>query len=168
MRVLALSLLVLFSTPFASQAGDSLQHGDLTINEPWARATPPNARVGAGYGVLINTGNEPDRLLGGESAVSERIEIHDMKVQDGVMIMRPITDGLEIPAGGSVALKPGGYHIMFIGLNDGLKEGQSAKAILRFERAGAVEVTFPIAPVGAPGLDHSGHGHKKHDHSATN
>ncbi len=84
--------------------------GDLEIVHPWSRATPPGAKVAGGYFTVTNTGSSPDRLLSISSDVSDRTELHEMGVKDGVMTMRPVSGGLEIPAGGKVALAPGGYH----------------------------------------------------------
>jgi hypothetical protein len=72
-----------------------------------------------------------------------------MTMQDGVMKMRELEFGLEIPAGGAVELKPGGYHVMFMGVEDGFKEGERVPAVLVFEKAGEVPIEFVVGPVGA-------------------
>jgi hypothetical protein len=84
-----------------------------------------------------------------------------MTMIGGIMRMRPLDPGLDIAPGASVELKPGGYHIMFMDLKDGLKAGQSVTGTLVFEKAGTVEVTFTIAPIGAqtPGAPAGGHSH---------
>lgn len=122
------------------------------IDAGWVRATPPGAPAGAAYFTLTNPRKTPDRLLGGSAPGVKRVEVHEMSVTGGIMRMRPLTDGLTIPAGGTVALKPGGYHIMLIGLNSPLKAGDELRLTLRFERAGPVTVTLPIKappPAGA-------------------
>jgi copper(I)-binding protein len=124
----------------------------LRIEAGWVRATPPGAQAGAAYFNLTNTGKTPDRLLGGSAPGVKRVEVHEMSVTGGVMRMRPLTDGLALPAGGTVALKPGGYHIMLIGLDGPLKAGSALPLTLRFEKAGQVTVTLPIKappPAGA-------------------
>ncbi|WP_201721575.1 copper chaperone PCu(A)C [Caulobacter sp. B11] len=121
------------------------------IEAGWVRATPPAARAGAAYFNLTNPGKAPDRLLGGSAPGVERVEVHEMSMTDGIMRMRPLTDGLVIPAGGTVALKPGGYHIMLIGLARPLKAGESLPLTLRFEKAGKVTVTLPIKTPPAAG-----------------
>ena len=90
--------------------------GPLKISAPWTRATPKGAGVGGGYMKITNTGAAPDRLVGGSSDVSGRFEIHEMSVDNGVMKMRLLAKGLEIKPGQTVEFKPGGYHVMFVGL----------------------------------------------------
>jgi copper(I)-binding protein len=123
--------------------------GSLEIHHPWARATPPGAKVGGGYAVIENTGTEPDRLIGGSAEVADLVEVLEMSVVDGVMKMRPLEDGLEIPPGGKVELKPGSFHLMLMGLKGPMKEGESVAGSLTFEKAGTVDVTFAVAPIGA-------------------
>ncbi|TIX61237.1 MAG: copper chaperone PCu(A)C, partial [Mesorhizobium sp.] len=89
---------------------------DLEIEHPWSRATPAGAKVAGGYFTIVNKGSAPDRLLSIASDISEKAELHEMGVKDGVMTMRPVGGGLEISAGGKVELKPGTYHVMFLGL----------------------------------------------------
>jgi hypothetical protein len=131
-----------------ASAGTALAHeytlGNLVIHHPYAKATAPNAPVSGGYLVLKNTGTEPDRLIGGSAAFSGKFEVHEMKMEGDVMKMRPIEGGLEIPAGGEVELKPGGYHVMFIGLKEQLKVDEMRKVKLMFEKAGEIEVDFKV------------------------
>src|SRR5262245_11586619 len=75
--------------------------GAVTVSDPWGRATPPGAGVGAAYMTIANSGATPIRLLGGTSEIANSVEVHTMSVEDGVMKMRPLTDGLEVPAHGS-------------------------------------------------------------------
>jgi copper(I)-binding protein len=125
--------------------------GSLEIVHPWTRATPGGATVGGGYVTIVNKGSEPDRLVGGSFEQSERLEIHEMGVKDGVMTMRPLEGGLEIKPGQTVALKPGGYHLMLQKLKAPLKEGEKVDGTLVFEKAGTVKVYFTVAPLGATG-----------------
>ena len=122
--------------------------GDIVIEKPWARATPKGAEVGGGYLTIENKGTAPDRLTGG-TADFATVEVHQIKSANGVMEMRPVQGGLEIPAHGSVGLSPGGYHIMFTHLKHPLIKGETIKATLDFERAGAVPVEFKVMGVGA-------------------
>ncbi|WP_406600746.1 copper chaperone PCu(A)C [Microvirga rosea] len=122
--------------------------GDLTIEQPWSRATPGGAKVGGGYLRITNTGKEPDRLVGGSFPLAERVEIHEMSMVDNVMRMKPVDGGLDIAPGASVELKPGGYHLMFMDLKEPLKDGQSLKGTLVFEKAGTVEVTYTVRGMG--------------------
>lgn len=114
------------------------------IEAGWVRATQPGAQAGAAYLNVTNTGKMPDRLLGGSAPGVKRVEIHEMSVTGGVMRMRHLAEGLPIPAGGTATLKPGGYHIMLIGLASPLKAGASLPLTLRFEKAGTVTVNLPI------------------------
>jgi len=147
----------------AAQA-DDVTIGSLKISGAWARATPKGAPVGGGYMTITNTGDLPDRLVGGSSDVSSRFEIHEMSMDNGVMKMRPLEKGIEIKPGQTIDLKPGGYHVMFVGLNKPFEIGQHIKAMLQFEKAGKVNVSLDVQGVGAQapgGGDHSGHMMKK-------
>ncbi|RUW59957.1 copper chaperone PCu(A)C [Mesorhizobium sp. M7A.F.Ca.US.008.03.1.1] len=127
--------------------------GDLEIGHPWSRATPAGAKVAGGYFTITNNGSAPDRLVSISSDVSEKAELHEMGVKDGVMTMRPVAGGLEIPAGGKVALAPGGYHLMFIGLKRQPKQGEKFSATLTFEKAGPVSVDFAVEGMGGGAMD---------------
>jgi len=124
--------------------------GDITIEKPWARATPKGAEVGAGYLTIHNNGAAPDRLTGG-TAEFAKVELHEMSMAGGVMKMRELKDGLPIPAHGTVTLAPNGDHLMFTDLKQPLAKGSVAKATLTFEHAGAIPVEFPVQGVGASG-----------------
>ena len=124
--------------------------GDLKIESPWARATPKGARVGGGYLSISNTGNQPDKLTGGSLNGAGKVEIHEMKMEDGIMKMHPVPgDGLEIAPGKTVVLKPGGYHMMFMDLKAPLKQGDTVPGSLIFEKAGAVPVEFSVQGLAA-------------------
>lgn len=133
--------------------------GSLKIGHPWARATPKGAPVGGGYLTVTNTGTTPDRLIGGSVPVSSGFEIHEMAMDNGVMKMRMLPKGLEIKPGETVTLKPGGYHLMFTGLKEQLKQGENFKGTLQFEKAGKVDVEFDIEGIAATSAGGaSGHG----------
>ncbi len=136
--------------------------GDLVIQHPWAKATLPNQPVGGGFMEIVNTGSEPDRLVSGTASFAGEVQIHEMSTEDGVMKMRQLADGIEIPAGGTVKLEPGGLHVMFMKLAEPLKEGEMKEATLTFEHAGDVTVEFSVesARPGGAEMDHS-----KMDHS---
>jgi copper(I)-binding protein len=123
--------------------------GSLKISAPWTRATPKGASVGGGYMKITNTGGAPDRLVGGSTEISDRFEIHEMSMDNGVMTMRPVANGIEIKPGQTVEFKPGGYHVMFVGLKQPLAQGQPIKATLVFAKAGKVDVTFTVETIGA-------------------
>ena len=114
--------------------------------------------MAGGYLTVTNRGSQPDRLIGGSADFAERLEIHEMAVNNGVMTMRGLGDGLAIAPGQTVELKPGGYHIMFMGLRQQLVEGGTVRVRLTFQRAGTVELDFRVGGIGgraAPG----GHDH---------
>ena len=128
--------------------------GDLEIDHPWSRATPPGAQVAGGYLTIVNHGSGADRLVSVTSDISAKAEVHEMAVKDGVMTMRPVAGGLEIPAGGKIELKPGGYHLMLMGLKRPAKEGESFPATLTFEKAGSVTVEFQVGAAGGMEMSH--------------
>ena len=121
----------------------------ITLTPAWSRATPPGARVAGGFVTIENKGAADDRLIGGSSEISNVFEVHEMSMEGGVMKMRALEKGLPVPKGDKVELKPGGYHVMFIDLKRGLKEGETFKGELQFEKAGKVPVEFKVMPVGA-------------------
>ncbi|KZL18851.1 hypothetical protein PsAD2_02367 [Pseudovibrio axinellae] len=133
----------------SSAFADSVEHGNLTIKDSWTRATPPNAKSGGAFVSITNNGNEDAHLVAAISDHAKRTEIHEMSVNDGVMKMRKLDDGVVIPAGETLELKPGSYHVMFMGINQPFKMGEELKVTLQFEKAGPVEVTFPIMKIGA-------------------
>jgi copper(I)-binding protein len=123
--------------------------GALEIAAAWTRATPPGAEVGGGYMTITNKGTEPDTLLGGSTPVAGKVELHQMSMQDGVMHMSALPDGLEIGPGATVTLDPGGYHLMLMHLKAPLKEGTEVPATLDFAKAGKVAVTLTVEGIGA-------------------
>lgn len=127
----------------------SFATGDLKIESPWIRATPAGAPVAGGYVRLQNAGAASDRLIGGTLQRAGRVEIHEMSMTDGVMKMRALPQGLEIPAGGAVELKPGSFHMMFLDLKGPLADGETVQGSLIFEKAGAVPVVFGVNGMGA-------------------
>ena len=137
---LAATLLV--SAPFLIA-----QANTIAVSHAWARATPPGTSVGAAYLEIHNLG-QSDELLGATSDVARTVEMHESRMQNGVMEMRPI-DGLAIAAGGHVRFEPEGKHFMLIGLKRPLTEGARFTLALKFRRAGVVQTTVLVAPLGA-------------------
>jgi copper(I)-binding protein len=124
------------------------QPAQLEVNNAWAGATPGKAENGVAY--LTIQSPTADRLVSASSPVAKKAELHTMSMQGMVMKMRPIT-GLDIPAGQPVTLKPGGEHIMLMGLDQPLHEGQSFPLTLDFEKAGPRTVTVTVEKAGARG-----------------
>ncbi len=134
------------------------QVGDLMLKAPFARATLPNQPVAGAFLTITNTGSEDDVLIAVSAPFAERGEVHEMAMDGDTMKMRELADGLVIPAGETVELKPGGYHLMFMKVQYPLIEGEMFEATLEFEKAGNVTVPFSILGKGAKAMDHSGHG----------
>ncbi|MFY7941003.1 MAG: copper chaperone PCu(A)C [Burkholderiaceae bacterium] len=144
-RSLIAMLMVL--TAFTSQA-HSYKVGAIDIGHPWARPTAAGQKAGGGYLKLTNAG-AADRLVSVSSDVSDSVELHTMSMDGTVMRMRQV-DGIDLPAGQTVELKPGGLHIMFIGLKAPLQEGSKFPVKLKFEKAGEVVVDVKVQqPKGA-------------------
>ncbi len=147
----------------ASKTG-AAKVGKLVIDNAWTRQAPPSAKVVGGYARITNTGSQPDRLIGGTASFAKRVEVHDMKVTDGVMKMTALPQGLVIPPGESVELRPGSFHLMFMGATSP-KAGETVPITLKFEKAGEVVVQLPVSPIGSKSgsTGHgSAHGQKKH------
>lgn len=170
---IALSAAIVALSSAAVSAHD-YKLGSLEIEHPFARATPPNAPVSGGYMTIHNSGETADRLISGKADFADRVEIHEMKMEGDVMKMRQLADGLEIPAGGEVELKPGGYHIMFIGIDSQFKDGETRSATLTFEKAGSIDIDFQVQDIramqghmkkdGDEAMDHGKMDHGKMEH----
>src|SRR5215467_14239304 len=132
--------------------------GSIHIAQPWSRATSKGAKAGAGYMTITNKGTAPDKVTCVSDDASAQCQIHTMTMEGGVMKMRPVEGGLEIKPGESVTLKPGGDHVMFRDLKQPLVQGQSVKATLKFERAGTVDVDYPVLAIGAAAPDNKAGG----------
>ena len=124
--------------------------GKLAVMQPWARATASLAKTGAAFMTIKNGGSHADRLIAVKSTLAKKTELHQSLMEGGLMKMRP-AGAIEVPAGGMVMLKPGGYHVMFMGLKGPLKKGTSIALTLIFEKAGEIEVMAKVKKVGAMG-----------------
>lgn len=148
-------------TLIAAPGAKAAHIGSLSIVAPWARATPGGAEVAGGYLKIENAGAVADKLIGGAADVAGSLLVHEMSMDNGVMKMRELGEGLDIPAGGAVELKPGGFHLMFMQLKQPLKEGDTFPVRLKFEKAGEVVVPFHVEAIGARG---PGAAEEMHDH----
>lgn len=115
----------------------------------WSRATAAGQSVGAGFLTLRNPGDTADRLVSASSPAAAKVELHTHSNEGGVMKMRAVEGGLDLPAKGSVTLAPGGYHLMLMGLKAPLAEGQHVPVTLVFEKAGPVETMLMVGGAGA-------------------
>ncbi|EPE94972.1 copper chaperone PCu(A)C [Rhizobium grahamii] len=148
-KLMILITSLFFTGLFAAVAtANDIKVGAIDIGHPRARAMVPGAKVGGGYLELTNTGSIDDRLVRITSERAATAEVHHMSVANGVMTMRPVVDGLTIPAGKTVELKPGGYHVMFMDVAKPFKEGETIRATLTFEKAGSVDVEFTVGNAG--------------------
>jgi len=145
MKYIALGLML-----FAGGAWSQVE-----IEQPWSRATPPGAKVAAGYMIIRNRSAQPERLVGGSSPVARKVETH-VHIKDGDILRMREVKGYDIPAKGAFELKPGGAHLMLVDLKGPLKEGEKIPVLLKFERAGEVKVDFDVRPLASapPGHKH--------------
>lgn len=174
-RRLRVSLVTAFvlAAAIGTQTGQADAHDykvdGIKIDHPWTRSTPPGVKVGAGYLTIENTGKTADKLISGSFDLSSKVEMHTTEVTDGIARMRELAGGVEIAPGATVAFKPGGKHLMFMGLKEPLTEGAKIAGSLVFEKAGTVSVEFAVESLktkaGAGEMDHSKHG-GGHDHGA--
>jgi copper(I)-binding protein len=133
----------------APALAEDVKAGDLVITQAWSRATPGGATIGGAYLTIENKGSTPDRLMGGSADVAGKVQVHEMTMDNGVMTMRSLDQGLAIDPGKTVKLAPGGYHLMMIDLKSPLKQGDKLPVTLEFEKAGKVNVSFDVEGVGA-------------------
>lgn len=138
-----LLLLGLIGLPLMGAAHD-YRVGDLVVNHPVAHETIKSAMSGAGYFTVTNNGDNDDRLLA-VTADFPRVMMHDTSVTDGIATMAHLSDGVIVPAGGTISFAPGGMHVMFMGLKgDPFEVGEEIPATLTFETAGDVAIVFNV------------------------
>ena len=135
----------------SSARAEEVKAGDLVISQAWSRATPNGAKIGTGYFTIENKGTTADKLVGVSGEVSDKIEVHEMSMNNGVMKMRPVDGGLTIEPGKTVKLAPNGYHLMIMDLKSPLKQGGKVPVTLEFEKAGKVAITLDVQGIGAQG-----------------
>ncbi len=164
------AIAVLLTPPTATASDESpvgtARIGDLVLTQAWTRQTPPRAIAGGGYLTIANEGREDDVLIGGSVDFADRVEIHAMSVTDGVMRMAGLPDGLPIPAGETVALEPGGYHVMFMAIAETPRAGETVPVTLTFARTGDVTVIMPVSVIGGTSPFADG-AHGAADHGST-
>ena len=131
-------------------------HAQVQVQDPWVRGMVETQKATGAFMRL--TSPNAARLVGASSPVAGVVEIHQTTMEGGVMRMRPV-QAIELPAGVAVELKPGGYHLMFMDLKSGLKEGQTVKGTLMFEKAGKVDVEYKVGPIGGGAPMGGGHSH---------
>jgi len=143
----ALMVLVLAAMPAWAQ---------VSVEQPWSRATPPGAKIGVGFMQLRNAGSAAERIVGASSPLAAKVQMHVTTREGDVMKMREATS-FEIPAGGTFELKPGGAHLMLMGLRKPLQKGDRVPLTLKLESGGVLAVELPVEGMGARSPEHSRH-----------
>jgi copper(I)-binding protein len=160
MRIFAAALLIaLAACGQPSEAPPATQEAPaavLHVENAWAAPTPGGVDVSAGYLTLVNDTAAEDALLSASSPRAERVEVHEITMEGGVMQMRAVAR-LAIPAGQSIELAPSGRHLIFYGVTQPFAAGETIPVRLTFEHAGAVDVSLPVRRPGAPSAEHGGH-----------
>lgn len=136
---------------FALAQAHEYRQGNLEIDHPWARPTAEGAKNGAAYLTLKNSGKEEDKLVSVQTPAAEKAEVHEHVHEGDIMKMRPLTGGVPVPPGETVAFKPGGYHIMLMGLKQKLEDGKNIPLKLTFAKAGDVDVEVKVEKNPSPG-----------------
>jgi len=152
------------SMAIASAMAHEYKSGHLVIEHPHMTSPVPGAKVSAGYVVISNTGEAPERLVAVFARFADKTQIHSMQIVDGVATMRPLKDGIDIAPGESAVLKRGGNHLMFVNVSDEIEIGQLVPVRMMFQNAGHVIVEmFVVDPAdiddeeAGETEDHSGH-----------
>lgn len=136
---------------------------EIEIRDAYARAASPMAMAGAAFMEIVNTGDTPDRLIAAKAGVAKRVELHThIDAGDGVMKMREVEGGFEVPAQETTMLQRGGNHVMFMGLTERFEQGKVIPVTLVFEQAGEIEVEIEVDLERQP--DHGGMNHGSMDH----
>ena len=139
-RIVFIFALSFFTTPSPAQHGPS-------IEQAWARETPPGITNGAVYFIVNNPTNTLERLIGVASDAADRVELHTHTEDNGVVKMRLI-DAVAVPKYGMAMLEPGGDHLMLLDLSQPLKEGETIQLELEFEKAGTIRIDVPVKKEG--------------------
>ena len=134
--LVALVLAAGCATPSAAPA--------VTVENPFARPSPSEGGNGGAFMTIVNAGATADRLVSAQSSASKTVELHETTDEGGVMKMRPVPGGFEVPANDRLELKPGGKHVMLIGLTAPLVAGQTVEITLNFEKSGLIKLAAPV------------------------
>ena len=148
-------LAVAFLAAFAQAAVAEDTKPTIEVTNAWARAMPKGAKTGAAYVTVVNKGTSDDQLVGASVPIAAEAQLHTTIDDNGVMKMRPVS-AIDVKPGASVTLKPGGMHLMLMGVKEPLAEGQSFPLTLTFAKAGKIETTVKVQKAGAmSGMDMS-------------
>lgn len=147
----SVATLMLFVSLFITGLVRAESHNGITLDNLLIRAVHGGMAVTAGFVTITNTGSDDDRLISVSTGFAGKSELHTMAVENGIMKMRPLADGIIIPAGESVTLKPGELHLMFMKLTETPQIGETRDVTFVFEKAGTITATADVAKV------HHGH-----------
>ena len=163
-REMLLALLFIATPAFAHNGfvhngcdpGQSFAGNSITVSGAYTRPSPPSAASASGYLTIVNDGTRADKLIGVSSNVASKVEVHQMKMEGDIMKMAPVEGGLDIPAGGTVALEPMGYHLMFMQLLMPFKQSECVEVVLQFANAGELPIELNIGTLSQDGpvMDH--------------
>jgi len=142
-------LVVALGLSFSVQAQEA-KVGSIKVEQAYTRATVPGQQVAGGFMKIENKGGGTDQLISASSPAAGEVQLHEMAMEGNVMKMRQVKD-IPVPAGGSVELKPGGLHLMFMNIKAPLSAGESVPVKLKFAKAGEVEVKMPVNAMGQAG-----------------
>lgn len=160
---LILACTILTGTLSTTARAHDYTEGNIKIDHPWSRPTPPGVPMGVGYMAITNHGDSDITFTSATTPRAKSVSIHESTMKDGTMSMRPLKDGLTIPAGETVELKPHSYHLMLEKLKAPLKEGERVSLKVNFDGAETMEVELNVEPLDGDmkmereGMDHSGH-----------
>jgi copper(I)-binding protein len=141
MRTALIILTITFLTGLNTSA--QVEAGKIVIKDAWVQEGPPSQKITAAFMLIENHNSAEISLLSASTDAARVVELHKMELEDGMMSMRKV-DSINVPAGGMIELKPGGYHLMLIGLNKALKEGEDVKVTLRFSNDIRKTITVPV------------------------
>jgi copper(I)-binding protein len=161
--ILAALVVMASHAGWAGQAGS----GGLRFEQAWARASIGAAKAGAAYLTIVNHGETVDRLVGAATPVAKHAGLHTHLLEEGVMKMRPL-EAVEVAPGAPAVFKPGGLHVMLMGLRRPLKEGETFPLVLTFQKAGEIEIQIKVLAATSMGYDphmehHEGHHQEHHE-----
>ena len=156
-KLLKIFLLALLLIPIAQAHKYTFQ--DLLIIKPHLRQPTPGAKAVGGFLTIRNQGKSAERLIAVKSLLSTEVEIHEMKLENDIMRMRKVEEGLEIQVGQSLTLEPGGNHLMFFDPNEDVLEGDTHKVTLIFKNAGEINIPFAVWEMIGTKRKHKSHEH---------
>ncbi|MDO4998165.1 MAG: copper chaperone PCu(A)C [Neisseria sp.] len=160
---------IVMTAILAAAAANALAAG-VKAENAWARETVQGMKTGGVFLEIENDSKRDDVLIGASTTVSSKVEVHEHVHEDGMMKMREVAGGVALLKGKQVDLKPGGYHVMLMGLKKQLKAGDTFPLTLKFKHAKAKTVTVKVKSNagGSQAHEHHDHSHHGHDHSHHN